>query len=157
MTKHTLAARLPFDVAPVMPEDRARWRRGEWDSEPDIAMWTTSVAGHVMYCAIVRHSHLGHLCGYVGVLADHPNFATPCDYSGEDTDCFWPTVHGGVTWDDTKDGVRWFGFDCAHSQDVTPYSRAHYDGLYKDFEYVTHEVRSLAVQIAQFVPTKEIV
>lgn len=48
---------------------RSTWRRGPWDSEPDIVSWTDEVTG--LECLIVRTS-LGSLCGYVGVPATHP-------------------------------------------------------------------------------------
>jgi hypothetical protein len=48
--------------------------------------------------------------------------------------------------------VWWFGFDCAHSGDVSPgfaeYSGLFRDGAYRDRAYVEGEVRDLAQQLA---------
>lgn len=48
------------------------------------------------------------------------------------------------------DGVWWFGFDCAHSGDLSPrreFEPLFNDGSYRDIEYVTEQVRSLAQQL----------
>lgn len=48
------------------------------------------------------------------------------------------------------DGVWWFGFDCAHSGDLSPlreYEPLFNDGAYRDIDYVTGEVQSLAKQL----------
>lgn len=79
-------------------------------------------------------------------------------------------VHGGLTFADgcshgtdesrgichrpdagEPDDVWWFGFDCAHSGDFSPRRERESmfnDGWYRDIEYVTAEVRSLAKQLA---------
>lgn len=48
---------------------RSTWRRGPWDSEPDIVSWQDEATG--LRCLIVRTS-LGSLYGYVGVDHTHP-------------------------------------------------------------------------------------
>lgn len=71
-------------------------------------------------------------------------------------------VHGGLTYaedappsaaDDQKGGW-WFGFDCAHSGDLTPKYAGRYGlhegGEYRTFDYVKSEVESLARQLAAF-------
>lgn len=50
--------------------DHSKWQRGPWSDEPDAAEWTDEVTQ--LPCAILRHSHFGHLCGYVGVSQGHP-------------------------------------------------------------------------------------
>lgn len=71
-------------------------------------------------------------------------------------------VHGGLTYadkrapqeDDLQTEVRmasswWFGFDCAHYNDLVPGLRKYrYDGVYRDFLYVKDEAKSLAKQLA---------
>ena len=44
--------------------------------------------------------------------------------------------------------VWWFGFDCAHYRDVTPAYAC--EGQYRDIDYVTREVASLARQLAEY-------
>lgn len=50
------------------------------------------------------------------------------------------------------DKVWWFGFDCAHSGDVSPSYASRYESMgyetYKDIGYVRAEVTSLAAQLA---------
>lgn len=68
-------------------------------------------------------------------------------------------VHGGLTFSDVwKDeepaGLWWFGFDCAHCDDLTPsetrpeYKPWRRDAAYRDINYVRNEVRKLAEQLA---------
>ena len=63
-------------------------------------------------------------------------------------------AHGGITFNgkfhDSK--LWWLGFDCAHLGDVCPgmqNSHFYYGPMdtYKDIDYVTHEVKSLAEQM----------
>lgn len=54
---------------------------------------------------IVRHEHLGHLCGYLHY--------TPKD--DEERDIIESNFHGGITYE--NDGV--IGFDCAHASDLS--------------------------------------
>lgn len=75
-------------------------------------------------------------------------------------------VHGGLTYardkapGAEKDGRWWFGFDCAHSGDLTPgsnaklpaYLRDARDDVYREAAYVEAECASLAKQLAAFVP-----
>lgn len=54
---------------------------------------------------IVRHEHLGHLCGYLHY--------TPKD--DEERNIIESNFHGGITYE--NDGV--IGFDCAHASDLS--------------------------------------
>ena len=62
-------------------------------------------------------------------------------------------AHGGITFadkikdlDETK---WWFGFDCAHNGDLSPYySGSFRQGTYRDIEYVKAETNRLAEQLA---------
>lgn len=59
-------------------------------------------------------------------------------------------VHGGVTfsgdWKNKNIPGFWWGFDCAHAGDKTPYSP---DGEFRDLDYVKAECASMAYQLAQ--------
>lgn len=93
-------------------------------------------------------------------------------------------VHGGVTFtgkcqpncedhgvchtveDGEEDDVAWIGFDCCHAGDFSPgmhatlnrlggYNPLLHDGdTYKTIGFVREEIRSLAEQLANMVPTK---
>ena len=157
--------------------DKSKWSRGEWDNEPDKAQWTDEKTG--LPCLIVR-GPAGALCGYVGVAEGHRFFAKeysscikdpPCEES-----CYEHSpgaaldVHGGITFsdfcaEDREQGichipaegeparVYWFGFDCAHSGDVSPkydgkYGRIAEFESYKPLQYVKNQCAELARQLA---------
>lgn len=78
-------------------------------------------------------------------------------------------VHGGLTFAGLltrdlviADGLHWFGFDCAHHMDYSPVLMAKekalgddamtIGGVYRDINYVTKEVESLAKQLAAIKP-----
>jgi hypothetical protein len=88
-----------------------------------------------MDCAIIRHSHLGHLCGYVKM---------PKGYELSEDDLYSLEVHGGITYDKNN----WIGFDCAHSGDLAPASKESY-GVYRNFAYVKAETQRLAEQVGR--------
>ena len=150
--------------------DKSKWpRRGPWDSESDKMEWTDIDTG--MACLIVRGPS-GALCGYVAVEESHPlyekYYGDLWNYDTEEgTDI---NVHGGLTYSDfcqevgrichtpeegKPDNVWWFGFDCAHSGDICPsYQKEDMEicGIpytYKDVDYVTRQVESLARQLKQ--------
>jgi len=151
--------------------DRSRWAQGEWDSEPDKIQFQDVATG--LPCLVVRNQG-GALCGYVGVIEGHPFFAVPystcpqgcdsyCDHSPEAL----LDVHGGITFADfcspygpegergichvpeagEPDRVYWFGFDCAHCDDVSPAYDFSHVGHYKSVTYVQAECRRLAAQL----------
>ncbi len=66
--------------------DRSTWGSGEWDNEPDRKCWMH----HGVPCLILRHPTVGHLCGYIGLLPDHPWHKK--HYNAIDAEC-----HGGLT------------------------------------------------------------
>jgi hypothetical protein len=128
-------------VSAALPE-------GPWQHEPDQAAWLHHPSG---YPCLMKRSHLGVWCGYVGVPADHPYHERSywTDQGGPDVD-----VHGGPTYAGYMDGEWWcFGFDCAHWMDLVPMALAYEplrtlaEGTYRDFEYVQAEVESLAQQL----------
>lgn len=117
------------------------------DKEGTLRLWKHSE----LYCLIWRHPHLLHLCGYVGVTKENPLYGKGYDHVDVE-------VHGGLTWNGQRDwfkleDVWWFGFDCAHYGDLTPYNVTKYFGAissgeeYRDMEYVESEVNNLAEQI----------
>ena len=142
--------------------DKSKWPRGPWDKEIDKRQWMDAATG--LPCMIRRAGNeLGHWCGYVGVPASHP-------LHGRDGDSIDVEVHGGVTFSGgcsggdpstsichvveagEADDVWWFGFDCAHSMDLSPgmrgIVRAIGDEVYRDQDYVTRETERLAGQLA---------
>ena len=69
-------------------------------------------------CAVVQNREAMHRCGYVRVPPTHPCFGK--NYNDVNVE-----VHGGLTFGDIEpcteheDGQGfWFGFDCAHSDDL---------------------------------------
>jgi hypothetical protein len=149
--------------------DKSSWQRGEWDDEPDKVQFQDEVTG--LPCLIVRGPS-GALCGYVGVADGHPMYKVSYD-EARGADGEWIEVHGGLTFSDScqpssdeshgichlpddgePDHVWWFGFDCAHSGDVTPEPRRFYsafgDEVYRNRAYVEREIRGLAAQLAAF-------
>jgi len=152
--------------------DRSKWPAGPWDAEPDKRQWPDPATD--LPCLIVRHTALGHLCGYVGVPLGHPLHGA----GGDELD-----VHGGVTFagrcqphptggegeaichvagPGEPDDVWWFGFDCAHHLDESPsdvmlrvrfrlpelLANGERIGTYRDVPYVTAECAKLATQLA---------
>ena len=132
----------------------------------------------------------GHRCGYVGVPEGHPlhgvsyNEHTPnvrpvgaaepfgkrgilslltADMEHQRLDIIFD-VHGSLTFSNTrKDGgaLWWFGFDCAHSDDlpspewiakqsaVMKGLYSHRDGEHRSLDYCVQECESLAQQIVE--------
>jgi hypothetical protein len=142
--------------------DKAGWPRGEWDNEPDRIEWRSGAFA----CLIVRSASTGALCGYVGTPPGHPWHGK--DYNDE---VLWGVeVHGGLTYaapcvegghichvpqPGEPDAVHWLGFDCGHSQDISPafgrlpgYSvvPSSMGESYKPVTYVRRQVELLANQ-----------
>jgi hypothetical protein len=145
---------------------RDEWLSGPWDGEPDKVQWQDESTQ--LPCLAVRN-HMGAWCGYVGVAADHPLYRA--DYTRVDAE-----VHGGLTFanhcspgddesvgichvpdDESEDNVWWFGFDCAHSNDLIPglysklkdlgYRNDVNKGTYRTLGYVKTECQRLASQL----------
>lgn len=123
--------------------DRTDWPPGPWDREPDRVDFTHNGRP----CLILRHAHLGHLCGYVAVLWGHPWYEAGSD----DESLADPGVHGGITYGGRIEGAYlpgaawWLGFDCAHAGDMMPGLPigGHFD-TYRSIEYVRRQVEHLA-------------
>lgn len=148
--------------------DRSGWPAGPWDDEPDKVQWPDQATG--LPCLAVRRGHSGHWCGYVGLPPEHPLYGK----GYEDVDV---EVHGGLTFADTcqpdADEARgichvpdesepadvwWFGFDCAHAWDFSPYDKKletergypftiMADQKYRTLAYVQAQCAQLAAQL----------
>lgn len=63
-------------------------------------------------------------------------------------------VHGGLTYSGERDGKWWFGFDCAHNNDLCPGMLKHSLslpwGTYRTIEYAEQECRNLAKQLKEW-------
>jgi len=68
--------------------DRTGWPYGEWDDEPDRAIWVHEETG--ARCTM-RRGALGSWCGYVGLGPNHP-------LAGKDYNDIDAEVHGGLTY-----------------------------------------------------------
>ena len=140
----------------------------------------------------MRHPWSGHWCGYVGVTEGHPAFGLPYDDADklgprhQDADGYeWGglRVHGGLTFSDScqegaedhgichvpqpgqPERVWWFGFDMAHSGDISPGMDARLRAMghephryvsiwgipdeYRTLEYVQAECANLARQLVE--------
>jgi hypothetical protein len=97
---------------------------------------------------------MGHRCGYVGVSAEV--FA---DRGYDDLDV---DVHGGLTYARTEeDGLRWYGYDCAHygdARDPELMDEQHREmferlwdeeGVVRSLDYCITECENLATQLKQ--------
>lgn len=149
--------------------DKSAWGPGPWQDEPDKVQWVDEATG--LDCLVVRVPAGGHLCGYVGVPPGHPWHGREYGYYDGDPDS-QVDVHGGLTYSDScqqcddesrgvchvaedgaADDVWWFGFDCAHLDDLSPglapVLRSMAEGDYKDVGYVRREVAYLARQLAE--------
>jgi hypothetical protein len=134
--------------------DKSEWGPGPWQSEPDRVQFEDPDTG--LPCLIIR-SHLGALCGYVGIPESHPLFGVSY------TDIENISVHGGLTFSDNieqdveTEKLWWLGFHCAHIYDLIPYQaptmRKHglhdfgHKGIYRDINYVKYQIADLAKQL----------
>jgi hypothetical protein len=150
---------------------------GPWDDEPDKVQWIDTATG--LDCLAVRQS-LGAWCGYVGLPPEHPwhgkGYSTCLDPNCTEEWCYSHSpegavrVHGGLTFasscresdkgeafgichvpfEGRPHDVWWFGFDCAHSGDLTPCRGISFGGdTYRDLAYVKAQCASLAQQLAE--------
>lgn len=115
-----------------------------WESEPSRLEW---MAEGIPFPLLIMRAGMGHLCGYVGLPADHPLYGR--DYESIDVD-----VHGGLTFSGHRkcadETVWWLGFDCAHYGDMVPRIHARYPSNleeYRTIEWVRAETERLARQL----------
>ena len=141
----------------------------KWETEPDVIRFTS----HGLKCLIIRHSHMGHLCGYVrfpyGPMRKKPiRHNRIVGKNGYSLAEFWDIqAHGGLTFSSKPGhylakGKMWLGFDCAHWDDVVPHVLdtlkligstidPYVGGTYKTIEYVREETEQLAAQIVKVI------
>lgn len=163
--------------------DKSEWGPGEWQDEPDKIQWKDEETG--LPC-LIKRGPAGAWCGYVGLAPGHSFYEK--DYSFVYEMVGWDelSVHGGLTYSDhcaegpeesgichvpepgEPDNVWWLGFDCSHSFDLSPASKARerqryeetgdpiwlpFPGseqeTYRTVDYARAETRSLARQLAQ--------
>ena len=154
--------------------DRHQWRKGKWTTEHDVYIWVDSETNYD--CLIVRH-RLGYLSGYVGVTEQHPLYGL----STSEPLVAALKIHGNSIWSDSqirekdedyllsiplvltqrKETLWWLGFGCYHDLDLIPclfsLSPKITEGeSYKDVEYVTKEIISLARQL-KILESRELV
>lgn len=142
----------------IKPAIKERWDDGPWCHEPDHIEWFEDT-----YFCLIRRSHMGALCGYVGVDFLHP-------WYGNDYGELNIVVHGDLTYSNliksrmTEEEFWCLGFDCSHMNDYVPGMVATdklLTGLdnkplspawmfdkdtYKDIGYVVQEIRSMITQ-----------
>jgi hypothetical protein len=146
--------------------DGTPWPPGPWDAEPDRLQWQTEAG----LPGLIVRSHLGNLCGDVGMSHGHPAHGLP--YRAVEAR-FALSVHGGLTYaaacqedgpichvpaPGEPDDVWWLGCDGAHGYDLVPAlaawrlpverPRSEEFETYRDLAFVRHEVESLAQQRA---------
>ena len=121
-----------------------------WESEPDHAEWVDPTTKYL--CRIWRHPTHMTLNGYVGVPPSHACYGMGYDEVNV-------TAHGGLTYADKTDGLKWFGFDTNHAGDFSPglfLMLIDTDGnlpidmlgdTYRTWEYVELEVTGLAYDL----------
>ncbi len=133
------------------PVDRTGWPPGPWDHEPDIKEWLYLKKGMAPIKCVAFRNWMGVWCGYVALPKGHA-------WEGKGYDNISASVHGGLTFSGTRRGDQgddqWIGFDCGHTWDITPKFLAmnipvmdDLGATYKDLDFVTKEVDSLARQV----------
>lgn len=154
--------------------DKSAWGDGPWQDEPDFVLWQDEATG--LPCMIMRADFGGHLCGYVGLTAEHPYYQQdPFEVR------LGLAAHGGINYsrqlalsqlmnvepvpDDTT-VYWWLGFDCGHAWDFCPARRSlmieqgmpaetvdamsifeRGSTIYRPLDYVFMEVTHLAAQL----------
>lgn len=122
-----------------------------WENEPDFEEWIDKDTGY--RCRVVRNKSTLSLCGYVAVPIGHKLRGMSYQDAGD----IGVHAHGGLTFGDKMDGHKWFGFDCAHADDLVPmfYVRQIASGyptdiaqltkgVYRTFGWVKKETAKLA-------------
>ena len=93
----------------------------------------------------VRQSHR---CGYVGIPKGH--VAYDKDYTDLPIE-----VHGGLTYGQFgEDGLKWFGFDCAHAGDATAHFSLEEGDHFWTLDEVVEETEKMAKQFSELTLRK---
>lgn len=178
MSNPTMTEEFPYLPQPC---NKSTWPPGPWHGEADSASWIDSLTGY--RCAMIRHSHSGHWCGYVKVPDWHP--LTGKSYN--DRALIPPGwMERSVNIDEgvgalnlltagprmngnsaelclllfchgglTYGNGGWLGFDCAHAGDFQPWRGAGGEGTYRDAAYVRANCERLAKQIHDYATAME--
>jgi len=161
------------------------WSKGPWDNEPNKKKFK-----YKGFEGFINRNDLGALCGYVEIPLNHPILkCLDIDEDGLEYEKLPLDVHGGVTFGkkatNRKSGIEYYvvGFDCAHSEDLIPFStwmtnpdlpeeikrnesvqklialeeQSKYGFLkrtYRDIDFVTKEIKSMIDQIANYKENK---
>ena len=152
--------------------DKTSWmQNGTWLDEPDYAVWLDE---NTLYPCVLRRTIFGAWTGLVGVAPHHPLYKADLK---EPTFQFID-VHGGVAYtglsyeDDMEitPPIRrwWIGFDCMDEGDLCPAfnddsvkskvrrrggKKSQSTQVYRNMEYATANVVSLASQLATIDPS----
>lgn len=140
--------------------DKETWGPGEWQDEPDIALFTDEATGY--RCVMVR-APLGYWLGYVELEPGHPLY-------GEGELDGLLSVHGGITYNECrhpdwhKGSSYTIGFDCMHAFDHAPgkirsggkeWSVPNIAGVYRNYQYVRDEIRELCRQLGEIASNRD--
>ena len=161
--------------------DKTTWGSGPWSDEPDKRQWIDQATGlPCLIVRVDGMGHLCGYVGVPPSHPAHGKSYSNWDYSDGRKEVPWSdvesainaiSVHGGLSYanrcahgeDESRaichvpgigepDDVWWFGFDCAHSGDLSP--AEDYKGrfacqeVYRMADYVEAECRDLARQLA---------
>lgn len=140
--------------------DKSSWERGAWDDEIDEKLWVDPETQ--LPCFITRQPDFGFWRGYVGIPKTH--FLT-------EVECEDLSVYGGITGSLWIDGLSldptlkkklerysWPGFDCHHSNDISPayfHMFATDYSVYRDQAFAEANCKYLAAQIKDLMKPKE--
>jgi hypothetical protein len=105
-------------------------------------------------CVVVRHPHMLHLCGYVGLTENDPDYMNEYDRIA-DIDC-----HGGLTFgqiginksdSNLSEDRYWIGFERGHYNDLIPMMdyMMPLGTVYRDMNYVESECKSIVDQLIE--------
>ena len=103
------------------------------------------------YDCLIRRTSMHILCGYVKLPKEHK-------YYGKDDLEIPVDVHGGLTWTGELKNEQgyWIGFDCAHIDDLIPYTHFEYPkymqigtDVYRTMDYVEQEIKSMINQLEE--------
>lgn len=122
-----------------------------WENEPNFEEWVHKGTGY--RCRVQRVPATLALCGYVSVPIGHKLRGMSYQEASE----AGVYAHGGLTFGDKMDGRKWFGFDCAHADDLIPMFYMQQvasgyptdvayllKGTYRTFNWVKEETERLA-------------
>jgi hypothetical protein len=129
----------------------------EWKTEPNLKFG--EYRNHKWM--ILRNHTMGHLCGYINVHENTQYYG--CGY--DKVPARFIECHGGMTFSGTfkynflkerypeidnkfiKNNDWWYGYDCAHFDDLTPLRGIDISGTYRNMDYCESECKAMIDQI----------